>query len=124
MTIHNLLAVFVGGGVGSVLRYAISYWVGAHASGFPTATLLANFLSCIVLGLGWFFFAEALNLNMAYKLMVLVGFCGGFSTFSTFSLETLKLLQAGQWALAALYVAFSILLCILALFTIYKYFQE
>lgn len=106
-----------------MLRYSISLWLGTHASGFPIGTFVANLISCVVLGWGWFYLSEQLNLDPSYKLLILVGFCGGFSTFSTFSLETLRLLQAGEIWTAMLYVAFSILVCVLVLFGVAKYVQ-
>ena len=115
---NNLLAVFIGGGLGSLVRYGLSQWLGTHASGFPIGTFCANVLSCIVLGWGWIYFSEQINLNVAYKLLILVGFCGGFSTFSTFSLETFRLLQNGQLGVASLYVIFSILMCLFTLLVI------
>ncbi len=120
----KLLAVFIGGGMGSILRYGISQWLGTHASGFPIGTFCANVLSCVVLGWSWIYFSEQINLDPAYKLLILVGFCGGFSTFSTFSLETFRLLQNGQISVALLYVVFSILMCVLTLFVIAKMMKE
>lgn len=109
------LAVFLGGGLGSLFRYAISKWVPSNNIGFPTATLLANLLACIVLGLAWAYFQRHISLSPQSKLFVLVGFCGGFSTFSTFSMETLRLFQEGKTLLAVFYILASVLICVLAL---------
>ncbi|MEL6191141.1 MAG: fluoride efflux transporter CrcB [Bacteroidota bacterium] len=114
------LAVFMGGGLGSMLRFGLSKWIGTAESGFPIATLAANILSCVVLGFAWIYFAKNTNFPAAYKSLILVGFCGGFSTFSTFSFETLKLIQAGEWLLAAIYVLLSISSCLLILWLITK----
>lgn len=116
----NFLAVFIGGGLGSMLRYSISLWLAPYTTGFPWATLCANILSCVVLGYGFFVWSDGVNINPAYKLLVLVGFCGGFSTFSTFSLETFRLIQGGQLTLAIVYVSISVLFCILTLFLVSK----
>ena len=111
----NWLAVFIGGGVGSLLRYGLSRWLGSTEAGFPLGTLAANVLACLVLGFAWHYFNQRLELPPAFKLLVLVGFCGGFSTFSTFSLETLRLMQSGQIGMAALYVLSSMLSCLILL---------
>jgi CrcB protein len=108
----NLLAVFIGGGLGSLCRYGIARWIGPPAQGFPMATFLANLLSCLVLGAAWIYFSKQTQLPEPWRLLVMVGFCGGFSTFSTFSLETYQLLQANQWLLALLYVGGSIAACL------------
>ncbi len=109
------LLVFLGGGLGSLARYGLSLWLGAPGQGFPLATFLANVLACLVLGLVWSgFAAKGLDWESARLLMV-VGFCGGFSTFSTFSLETLRLIQYGEWGMALLYVLGSLLAGLLLL---------
>ncbi len=107
----NYLAVFVGGGLGSICRYGIAKAVAPWQSTFPYATLFANVLSCIVLG---FFVAQALkgNLSDSVKLLVMVGFCGGFSTFSTFSNETFQLLQSGNFGVAGLNILGNVALCL------------
>lgn len=114
----NWIAVFIGGGVGSMLRYALSRWLGTTEAGFPTGTLVANIFACLVLGLAWHYFSTKVGISESVKLLVLTGFCGGFSTFSTFSLESLRLMQAGQWGLAALYVLGSVLGCLILLWGI------
>ena len=116
-----LLAIFIGGGFGSVSRYGISI-LGTKLfdAKFPVGTLLANLLSCIVLGLFVGAFQDKVNAEELRALLIL-GFCGGFSTFSTFSLETLNLMKAGQYWIAALNVLISILAC---LFILYVFVQK
>ena len=116
----NLLAVFLGGGLGSLLRYGISLWLRKYSTNFPYGTLTANFFACLVLGLAFFSFTEASNLSSTHKSFILVGFCGGFSTFSTFSMETFKLIQQGQTGLAVSYVLISVFICLALLMGLSK----
>lgn len=111
----NWLAVFVGGGIGSLARYGISRYLGHHGSGFPTGTFVANVLACVILALGWMYLQDKWEASAQVRALVLVGFCGGFSTFSTFSLETFQLLEAGQWGMAIGYVLGSVLVCLLVM---------
>ncbi|MEM7038163.1 MAG: fluoride efflux transporter CrcB [Bacteroidota bacterium] len=108
----NALAIFVGGGLGSLARWGLSRWFNSSFSGFFLGTFLANFLACIVLG----FFAGLLlgktTLSDPAKLGVMVGFCGGFSTFSTFSNETFGLFESGKPGWALLYIGVSVVLCL------------
>ena len=100
--------VFLGGGVGSVFRFMISRMVDYKEGTFPYATLLANIISSLILGIlmGWII---KHGMSVQNKLLLLTGFCGGFSTFSTFSGESLHLFQKGQWGLASCYILVSIM---------------
>ena len=84
------------------------------------ATLFSNVLSTIFLALFVYFFQEKTDLNEVWKLFVITGFCGGFSTFSTFSFETFEMLRNGQNAMAFANVFVSILLCLFILYIIFK----
>ena len=94
-TILAFTLVFLGGGAGSVCRYAVWLFARPWQAKFPWATLIANGLACIALGalLGWQ--ARAL-LSDQQRLLFVTGFCGGFSTYSTFTAETWGLWQSGQ----------------------------
>lgn len=114
------LYVFIGGGLGSLLRYGISilttkFW----SSQFPIATLVSNVLACALLGFLVYVvqIKQAENAPWLNQLLV-VGFCGGFSTFSAFSLETMELLNRGNVFYAVLNVVLSILLGIGILFVL------
>ena len=109
------LLVFAGGGLGSLLRYGIARGMVSYNFTFPYATLLANILSCIILG---FFVAWSLKEGVSdgTKLFFMVGLCGGFSTFSTFSNETFSLFETGNYSYAFANILGSIVVCLLAIY--------
>ena len=106
------LAVFFGGGLGSLVRYAIARAMQNKEWSFVWATFTANLISCILLGL---LIGIMTKSNSPTRLFWMVGFCGGFSTFSTFTAETYQYLQEGQWLLVFSNVMGSILVCLLGL---------
>lgn len=105
-TLRELLLVALGGALGSMARYALSLTATLCSLSGVWATLTANGLGSLLIGIGF-----ALLKGDAY-LLVAVGFCGGFTTFSTFSLQTLTLCQEGQKGAAALYLLGSLALAI------------
>ncbi len=111
----NYFWVFLGGGLGSICRFGIAVWIKDYNTTFPYATLLANIISCIILGI---FVGLTLkgNLEDYQKLLLMTGFCGGFSTFSTFSYETLHLLQSGEVFYAISNVLGSLLVCLICIY--------
>lgn len=107
------LHVALGGGIGALLRYqlgrAITAWMGpAMVSLFPWATLAANTLGSVLLGLlaGWL--ARHGPGGDQLRLLLGVGLLGGFTTFSAFSLEMVLMIQRGQFSFAALYLILSV----------------
>jgi fluoride exporter len=117
---QSALLVFLGGGLGSLARFGISAGVKQFpAVNFPVATLLANVLSCAIIGIALLLFAEKME-NNALRLFVIAGFCGGFSTFSTFSLETLELIRRGQTLIGIANIAVSVGLCLFILATLVR----
>lgn len=109
----NGLLVFIGGGLGSVVRYGIAYFMKTNTFSFPFATLISNVLASFIIGI---LMAATLKgiLSNEQKLFLATGFCGGFSTFSTFSNETLQLFEQGNIFMAALNIGISVALCLLA----------
>ncbi len=115
--IRSLLIVFVGGGLGSVVRFGLGRWINSfYTDQFPLGTLLANVIACFVLGLAIGLADHRQMFSTNTRLFLTVGFCGGFSTFSTFSAETLTLIQTGQPTQALLYTLISVVVCLSATF--------
>lgn len=106
----HYLMVFIGGGFGSVLRFAISRWMPVEPGQMPWATLCANLISCVLLGFLFMFLLDRSDVTYNQKLFFTVGFCGGFSTFSTFSMENMQLLQGEHFTLLALNIVGSVVL--------------
>lgn len=108
----TILLIALGGAVGSVSRYAVGALVqrGSHAA-FPVGTLTVNVVGCVLVGMLAKAFMNS-QLHPDLRAMLIVGFCGGFTTFSAFSLEVVGLAQGGEWARAAAYVGASLLLCL------------
>ena len=104
--------IFIGGGLGSMCRYGISHALSNYDLKFPWATLMANALACIVLGMLVGLSLNEEGLGARYRLMLMTGFCGGFSTFSTFSSETFVLFQSGEYVYALGNILGSLLICL------------
>ncbi len=112
---RHLLAVAIGGGLGSMARYLLQGWVQrrageAHgwAAVFPWGTLAVNVLGCLVIGFAAALFEERLLVAPAIRTFILIGLLGGFTTFSSFGYETFALLREGSTLLAFANVATSV----------------
>lgn len=105
----NLLLIGLGGFAGSVTRYGVSILGTRVGTSFPWGTLAVNLLGCLVVGGLVPFLEGPPPMGERWRLLVVTGFLGGFTTFSAFGLETQGLVQRGQPGLAALYVAASVL---------------
>jgi len=104
----NIIAVGLGGALGSILRYAISLIPYKYT--FPLLTLITNICGAILIGYitG---IAVKKDISVNAVLFLKTGLCGGFTTFSTFSLETYSLFQSGSYGYAVLYALLSLVGC-------------
>lgn len=103
--VKDIAFVFLGGGIGSVLRYLIGRLTAPHAGNslFPWGTFIANTLGCLLIGaLAAMLLKGCLSEDS--RLLLIVGLCGGMTTFSTFSNEALNLLRNGDYAVFAVYM--------------------
>jgi fluoride exporter len=116
--IRNILFVGLGGAIGSIARYACQRWVASHYSfHFPWGTFLVNITGCLLIGLFWGITLRSFANMEAWKLFLMTGVCGGFTTFSAFTLEGVGLLKEEKTGLFFLYIAASVLLGLLATYT-------
>ena len=94
----RLLLIALGGAAGTVARYGTGVLLrGAfERSGFPYATLAVNLLGCFAIGLLHGLFASRLPMREEYRLALVVGVLGGFTTFSSFGWDTAEMLREGQ----------------------------
>ncbi len=118
MKLSLLLLVGLGGAAGSMLRYTVSHIFTAHLSRVPAiaATFTVNLLGCLLIGMlfglteryGW--------LTPQMRVLLMSGFCGGFTTFSAFALENVAMFQSGNYTAAISYTLASVVFCTAAVF--------
>jgi CrcB protein len=96
--LKSIVFVGLGGAVGSVIRYLLGV-LGAHylKGTFPIATFITNFVGCLIIGLLIGYFGKSNEINPQLKLLLITGFCGGFTTFSTFAAENVQLMENGNY---------------------------
>lgn len=111
----DAIAVFLGGGLGSLGRWALTFvpWKTAAEAGFPLATLVTNVAGAFLIGV---VVAAAVPAGLSPRatLLLKTGVCGGFTTFSTFALETGDLIERGAYGVAAAYLVLSFVLGVAA----------
>lgn len=114
----QVITVALGGAVGSIARYGIQR---ALPYSFPVGTLLVNLIGCFLIGCLWMLSVKSLSETI--RLLLMTGFCGGFTTFSAFSLDAVQMLAGGRWLNFSFYVIASTAGGLLATFLAYKIFS-
>ena len=112
----SFLLVFLGGGLGSGLRYLVTITMNQYYKVLPFGTFIVNMLGCLLIGLILGYAQKENTLTSNQTLLLATGFCGGFTTFSAFANENLELIKNGELFNFSVYTISSVLIGILAVF--------
>jgi fluoride exporter len=116
MNLQFIVAVAIGGAIGSVARYLVAMGSGKiFGMNFPWGILIINVTGSFLIGAFAGLFATKWDLPQGVRIFLTVGICGGYTTFSTFSLDSYYLMERGQFVAALAYMIGSVLLSIGAL---------
>ncbi len=115
--IKAFIAIFIGGGVGSMIRYWIQLIMHERiaAYNFPWATFSVNIAGSFLIGI-FYALSSKFNFSPELRLLLTAGLCGGFTTFSTFSNDSIEMIRHGDGIMCAVYIAVSVILGIAACF--------
>jgi CrcB protein len=106
-----LLYIFLGGGIGSVFRHLLGLWIDRQlTTAFPTGTFVVNITGCFLIGLLYGIAIRYSWLNVEWRLFLITGICGGYTTFSSFSYQALGLIREGNYGYFVLYAVGSVVL--------------
>jgi len=115
--IKNLLLVGLGGGIGSIARYLCQKWFNEnYPHPFPWGTFVINLIGCFLIGVFYAATEKSTVLSPQTRLLLIAGFCGGFTTFSTFAFENMNLLRSGDLLYFSVYIIASVVLGIAGVF--------
>ncbi len=113
--IASWLAVALGGALGALARFSIStYWLPVIPGKFPWSTILVNIVGSFLIGILYVVIVQKGLWSHQWRILLMTGFLGAFTTFSTFSIETVDLIQRSQITLALSYAALSLMGCVAA----------
>ncbi len=111
----SLFIIGLGGALGSICRYLVQLTIVRYvAVTFPLGTLIVNITGCFLIGLLYGLGARHAWMTVEWKIFLITGICGGYTTFSSYSLESITLFKQGNYAYFILYVASSVILGLLA----------
>ena len=120
----SFLLVFLGGGLGSGLRYLVSIAMNQYSKVLPYGTFIVNILGCLLIGLILGYAQKENTLTSNQTLLLATGFCGGFTTFSAFANENLELIKNGELFNFSVYTVGSVLVGILAVFIGFYFYKN
>jgi len=112
----QVLLVFIGGGIGSLLRYLVGTFLKTPASGFPWGTFSVNVLGSLIIGILMGITLKNSSLSENQTLLLITGLCGGFTTFSAFAYENQVFLKEGDFTSFLIYTLGSIGMGLTAVF--------
>jgi fluoride exporter len=113
--LQKVLIISLGAIVGANLRYFVSQYVAQWVpSSFPYGTLVINISASFLLGLFMVWTSERMVADPRWRLLIAVGFCGGYSTFSSYAYDTVAMFEKGLWFWSGANVVASNILCLLA----------
>lgn len=104
-----LLVVMLGGAIGSLLRFIVSYGFTINNQPAYLATLAVNLVGSFAIGCCYAWFSSRTEISEATRVLLMTGLLGGLTTFSSFTLESLRLLENAQWSGALFYILGSLL---------------
>lgn len=107
----NILLIGLGGGLGSIARYLCQRGMAVlYPYSFPLGTFAVNIIGCLLIGIFWGMSFRSFVSNESWKLFLMTGLCGGFTTFSAFTLEGVGLIREQKTGLFLLYIGASVIL--------------
>ena len=109
----SFILVFLGGGLGSGLRYLVAIAMNQYSKVLPFGTFTVNMIGCLLIGLVLGYAQKENTLTSNQTLLLATGFCGGFTTFSAFASENLELIRNGELFNFSIYAIGSVFLGIL-----------
>lgn len=111
--LKNFLAISIAAVFGANLRYLLSRIAARHLGPvFPYGTLLINIVGSFIVGFFIIWTTERVLIDPRWRLLVVIGFCGSFTTFSSYAFETMAYFEQGQWGLMAVNILSNNVLCL------------